>query len=81
MVPSPDDLPIALIGDQDGLWMLAGGKKWGYLYQLDPQTGALLDSLDLVGAEQKNTFTSNIALDDHDLWVSMAKELLRIHLR
>ena len=81
MVPSPDDLPIALIGDQDGLWMLAGGKKWGYLYQLDPQTGALLDSLDLVGAEQKNTFTSNIALDDHDLWVSMVKELLRIHLR
>jgi hypothetical protein len=60
--------------------MLAGGHTWGYLYQLDPQTGALLNSLDLVGAN-KNTLTANIALDDHDLWVSMAKELLRIHLK
>ena len=77
MVPSPDDDPIALIGDQDGLWMLAGN---GYLYQFDPQTGALLNSLDLVGANQ-NTFAANIALDDHDLWVLMAKELLRLHLR
>lgn len=77
MVPSPDDDPIALIGDQDGLWMLAGN---GYLYQFDPQTGALLNSLDLVGADQ-NTFAANIALDDHDLWVLMAKELLRIHLK
>ncbi len=61
--------------------MLAGGDKWGYLYRFDPQTGALLDSLDLVGADYKKTFTANLALDDHDLWVSMAKELLRIHLR
>jgi hypothetical protein len=80
MVPSPDDQPIALIGDQDGLWMLAGNQTWGYLYQFDPQTGALLNSMDLVGANQ-NTFTANIALDDHDLWVLMAKELLRIHLK
>jgi len=77
MVPSPDDDPIALIGDQDGLWMLAGN---GYLYQFDPQTGALLNSLDLVGANQ-NTFAANIALDDHDLWVLMAQELLRLHVR
>ncbi len=81
MVPSPDDLPTALVGDQDGLWMLAGGDKWGYLYRFDPETGELLSSLDLVGAESKKTFTANIALDDHDLWVAMAKELLRIHLR
>jgi hypothetical protein len=80
MVPSPDNLPIALIGDQDGLWMLAGGEKWGYLYQFDPQTGALLNSLDIAYGD-KNTLTANIALDDHDLWVSMAKELLRIHLK
>lgn len=80
MVPSPDDQPIALIGDQDGLWMLAGGEKWGYLYLFAPQTGALLNSLDLVGAD-KNTLTANITLDDHDLWVLMAKELLRIHLK
>jgi hypothetical protein len=61
--------------------MLAGGDKWGYLYRFDPETGELLSSLDLVGAESKKTFTANIALDDHDLWVAMAKELLRIHLR
>jgi len=77
MVPSPDDDPITLIGDQDGLWLLAGN---GYLYQFDPQTGALLNSLDLVGAD-KNTFTANIAMDDHDLWVLMAQELLRIQLK
>ena len=81
MVPSPDDKPLALAGDQDGLCMLAGGDKWGYLYRFDPQTGALLNSLDLVGADYKKTFTTNLALDDHDLWVAMAKELLRIHLR
>ena len=80
MVPSPDDLPIALIGDQDGLWMLAGGKQWGYLYQFDPQTGALLNSLDIAYGV-KTTLTANIALDEHDLWVLMAKELLRIHLK
>ena len=80
MVASPDDLPIALIGDQDGLWMLAGGKQWGYLYQFDPQTGALLNSLDIAYGDKK-TITANIALDDHDLWVSMANELLRIHLK
>ena len=80
MVPSPDNLPIALIGDQDGLWMLAGGEKWGYLYQFDPQTGVLLNSLDIAYGDKK-TITANIALDDHDLWVSMAKELLRIHLK
>lgn len=80
MIPSPDDHPIALVGNQDGLWMLAGGDKWGYLYRLDPQTGALLDSLELVAADQNN-LTANIALDDHDLWVSLAMELLRIHLR
>ena len=80
MVPSPDDQPIALIGDQGGLWMLAGGKQWGYLYQFDPQTGALLNSLDIAYGV-KTTLTANIALDDHDLWVLMAKELLRIHLK
>ena len=80
MVPSPDDLPIALIGDQDGLWMLAGGKQWGYLYQFDPQTGALLNSLDIAYGV-KTTLTANIALDEHDLWVLMAQELLRIHLK
>ena len=80
MVPSPDDQPITLIGDQDGLWMLAGGEKWGFLYQFNPQTGALLNSLDLVGTD-KNALTANIALDDHDLWVLMVKELLRIHLK
>jgi len=81
MVPSPDDQPITLVGDQDGLWMLAGGKKWGHLYRLDPKTGVILNDLDLVGADYKKTLTANIALDDHDLWVLMAKELLRIHLR
>jgi outer membrane protein assembly factor BamB len=80
MVASPDDLPIALIGDQDGLWMLAGGKQWGYLYQFDPQTGALLNSLDIAYGDKK-TITANIALDEHDLWVLMANELLRIHLK
>jgi hypothetical protein len=80
MVPSPDDLPIALVGDQDSLWMLAGGHTWGTLYQLDPKTGVVINSLDLVGADQ-NTLTANIALDDHDLWVLMAQELLRIHLK
>jgi hypothetical protein len=77
IVPSPDDDPIALIGDQDGLWLLAGN---GYLYQFDPETGALLNSLDLVGAN-KNALATNITLDNNDLWVLMAQELLRIHLK
>jgi gamma-glutamylcyclotransferase (GGCT)/AIG2-like uncharacterized protein YtfP len=81
MVPSPNKVPIALVGDQDGLWMLAGSEKWGYLYRFDPKTGALLNSLDLVGPDYKKTYTTNLALDDHDLWVGMANELLRIHLR
>lgn len=79
-VPSPDSGPIGLVGNRDSLWMLAGGDKWGYLYRFDPQTGALLDSLELVGAHENNA-TANIALDEHDVWVSLAVELLRIHLR
>jgi hypothetical protein len=79
MVPSPDPIPIALVGDQDGLWMLAGDS--GYLYEFDPISGTLLNSLELYGATEREMFSANIALDAHDLWISMSSQLWRIRLK
>lgn len=79
MVPSPDATSIALLGDQDGLWMLAGDS--GYLYEFDPISGALLNSLELYGAAERKMFSANIALGDHDLWISMSSQLWRISLK
>jgi hypothetical protein len=80
-VPSPDNIPLALLSTPDSLWMLAGGDNWGYLYQLDATTGKLLNQLEVVPKGDRTTFTTNIALDDHDLWVSLVQELLRIHIK
>jgi hypothetical protein len=81
MVSSPDDQPLALLEAGDSLWLLAGQENWGSLYQFDPQTGALLNQMVLVSVDDHTTFTVNIAFDGHDLWVLLAKELLRIPLK
>jgi len=81
MVPSPDDQPLALLEAGNSLWLLAGHDNWGSLYQLDPQTGAILNQMVLVSANDQTTYTVNMAFDGHDLWVLLAKELLRIPIK
>jgi|WetSurMetagenome_2_1015567.scaffolds.fasta_scaffold21297_2 hypothetical protein len=78
--PSPDDQPRALLDARDSIWMLAGHNTWGNLYQFDNQTGAILNQMELVSADDHKTYTVNMAYDGKDLWVTLAKELLRIPL-
>jgi hypothetical protein len=80
MVPSPDHQPMALAGDQDSLWMLAGHDTNGTLYQFDPQTGELRNSLELAGPNEKRLFPVNMALGEHNLWILMTSQLWRIPL-
>jgi hypothetical protein len=77
---SPDDQPRAFLDASDSIWMLAGHNTWGNLYQFDNQTGAILNQMDLVSADNHTTYTVNMAFNGKDLWVTLAKELLRIPL-
>jgi hypothetical protein len=65
------------------LWLLwFGGDQRGFLYQLDPQTGATINSLDLVGdkGRGKGDIPHGIATEGNNLWVLTTFQLLRIQL-
>ncbi len=65
------------------LWVLwEGGDKRGYLYQLDAQTGATLNSLDLIGDQgrKKGDIPHGFATEGDNLWILTTFQLLRIKL-
>jgi hypothetical protein len=83
-VPLLDDpQKIKLLYAGNTLWLLwLRGEQAGFLFQLDPQTGATISSLDLTG-EQVNVVTNDpmdIATEGDNLWVLTTGQLLRIKL-
>ncbi len=65
------------------LWLIyTDGEKLGWLYQLDPQTGATLDSLDLVGDSGRSVsdVPQDLVAEGENLWVLTTRQLLRIPL-
>lgn len=67
----------------NSLWVLwTSGDKRGFLYQLDPQTGATIDSLDLVGDQgrAKGDIPHDFATEGDNLWIVTTFQLLRIKL-
>jgi hypothetical protein len=65
------------------LWLLwMGGDKRGFLYQLDPQTGATINSLDLVGDQgrAKGDIPHDFATEGDNLWILTTFQLLRVKL-
>ena len=65
------------------LWLLwMSGDKRGFLYQLDPQTGATINSLDLIGDKRGNGLSDpqDIATEGDNLWILTTGQLLRLKL-
>ena len=62
------------------LWY--GGDQRGFLYQLNPQTGATLNSLDLIGDQgrKKGDIPKDFASESDNLWIVTTRQLLRIKL-
>ncbi|HEX2995275.1 MAG TPA: hypothetical protein VHP14_10640, partial [Anaerolineales bacterium] len=84
-VPSPDDASgIRLFYAGGSLWLLdtLGENQMGWLFQLDNQTGEVVNSLDLVGDEARaiSDLPMDIATEGDNLWVLTARQLLRIKL-
>lgn len=84
-VPSPDEASaIKLFYAGDYLWVLdtLGDDKAGWLFQLDNQTGEIVNSLVLVDDEARaaGDVPIDIATEGDNLWVLTARELLRIQL-
>lgn len=83
-VPLPDDpQKCKLFSAGDCLWVLwTGGEQAGFLYQLDPQTGATVNSLDLVGDEGRSIsdVPMDIASEGGSLWILTSRQLLRLEL-
>ena len=74
-----DDHPLSLLYDGHALWLLAGGKNQGALFQLDPQSGATVNRLDIPPSE-KGDVPLDIAFDGHNVWLLTVKQLVRISL-
>jgi hypothetical protein len=65
------------------LWLLwKGSDERGFLYQLDPQTGATINSLDLVGEQgrKKGDIPQDFATEGDNLWIVTRFQLLRVKL-
>lgn len=65
------------------LWLLwKGSDERGFLYQLDPQTGATINSLDLVGDQgrAKGDIPHDFATEGDNLWIVTTFQLLRVKL-
>jgi hypothetical protein len=81
---SPDDASAIKLFYAGGyLWVLDTlGDKMGWLFQLDPQTGEIVNSLDLVGDESRavGDLPMDIAAAGDNLWVLTSRQLLRIKL-
>jgi len=73
----------------NSLWLLwTSGDKAGLLYQLNPQTGATLNSLDLVKAQIwpkdgipiNNDLPIDIATEGNNLWILTKFQLLVVKM-
>jgi hypothetical protein len=67
----------------NSLWVLwTSGDKRGFLYQLDPLTGATINSLDLVGDQgrKKGDIPHDFATEGDNLWIVTTFQLLRVKL-
>jgi hypothetical protein len=65
------------------LWVVyALGDKPGILFQLDPQTGETINSLDLIGEEgrSKGDVPQGLATEGDNLWILTVRQLIRIKL-
>jgi hypothetical protein len=77
----PSEVELLFAGNT--LWVAyTGGEKMGFLYQLDPQTGATINSLDLIGDQGRSIgdIPSALASEGDNLWILTARQLLRIKL-
>ena len=76
------DSSVMMLFAGDYLWLVYTGDKAGWLYQLDPQTGATINSLDLVGDQGRaiSDVPQDIATEGDNLWVLTSRQLLRIKL-
>jgi hypothetical protein len=83
-VPLIDDpQKVKLLYAGNSLWLLwTSGDKKGYLYQLDPHTGATINMLDLIGDQgrAKGNSPMDFATEGHNLWVVTTFQLLRVNL-
>ena len=84
VVPWADDITeMKMLFAGNFLWVLTThGDKRGYLYQLDPQTGATLISLDVTGNQSHNGFNDveDMATDGEYLWIREMGFLVQIKL-
>jgi hypothetical protein len=74
---------IGLLYAGNYLWLLwKGSNERGFLYQLDPQTGATINSLDLVGDQgrAKGDIPHDFATEGDNLWIVTTFQLLRVKL-
>lgn len=83
--PSPDsESAIKLFYAGNYIWVLdtLGDNKMGWLFQIDPQTGKTVNSLDLVGDEGRalGDLPMDIATEGDNLWILTARQLLHIKL-
>jgi hypothetical protein len=83
-VPLMDDpQKVKMLFAGNYLWLLwTNGDKKGLLYQLDPQTGATINTLDLVGdlGGAKGDNPQDLATEGNNLWILTTFNLLRIKL-
>ena len=81
LMDSPEKIKLLYAGNY--LWLLwLRGEQAGFLFQLDPQTGATINSLDL-GGDQGKVVTNDptdIATEGDNLWVLTTGQLLHIKL-
>ena len=74
---------VRLLYAGDYLWLLyTDGEYAGHLYQLDPQTGATITSLDLLGDDgrSREDLPSDMVSDGDHIWVLTKGQLLRIKI-
>jgi hypothetical protein len=65
------------------LWLLwKGSDERGFLYMLDPQTGATINSLDLIGDQGRahGNVPIDIATEGDNLWILTRFQLLRVKM-
>ncbi len=81
MDASSSDIRMVYAGKS--LWLAwESGDKRGWLYRLNPRTGATLDSLDLVEdpGREKGEVALDLATEGENLWVLTLYRLIRIRL-
>jgi hypothetical protein len=84
IVPWTDNtVEMKLLFAGNFLWVLTThGDRRGLLYQLDPQTGVTLNTLDVIGGQRGNGFSDvqDMATDGEYLWIREMGNLVQIKL-